>query len=868
MQREEIMPEDPNEAVAILSDEGPTTAPEATPVERLIAQEIETQPEPPSFILSPPRRKPGTFLVLAGVILPSVAIFIELTTRICAEEFFDPLPTIWHKILVIATPLANLLAIHELRRDRAEYHWRLGMASGLAIVISTFYTILYLPIMPIALLALVFAGLGILPLSPMFSLIASAILLRRLRALRRDGRGVYEPGEARLRGFGWGLAMTALILVAAEAPVILTRVWMSKAASDSQVERARAIDLLRRYGHERTLLAACAWRGEFASLFGVFLNSRYPLSVERAREIVYRVTGKPYGSARTDGFNAFAFDDRSPELDETGELRGRSQPDLSLAGSRIDGSFDPDAALGYLEWTMVFKNTATFQQEASARLALPPGGVVSRLTLWVNGEEREAAFAERGKVQAAYDSVVRTRRDPVLVTTNGGDIVNVQCFPVQPNGEMKIRLGVTAPMQIEMTNAVTGNEAGSEARSGARSAAQSEAWMRLPYFIERNFRMDDNVTHLVWIESKQQLESSSSSLKPEHPSANLFAVRGALSRAEMAKAFPAIRAVRSALVSEAWTRDPFSKTGELIAQRIEPKSSTTPMRAVFVIDGSAPMRDQAASIADALAKMPERGEFALLVASDEVVELAPMRPVTQANAAETAGALKRFDFRGGQDNLPALSRAWEIASQNPDSVIVWIHEPVPMLFNSTDDLRQRWERRPSGAHLFDLQTRRGANLIADNLSGVAAVNRIVRMGDAPQEMRRLFSRFSGGSQQFTVTRSKLPGVRQGTSSDSKETSKHLARLWAFDEVANLLRLGDAKSSDAAMKLASSYQIVTPLTGAVVLETQEQYRRAGLEPVSPGTVPTIPEPEEWLLMLSALLILSWILFRRRFACRAV
>jgi hypothetical protein len=93
-------------------------------------------------------------------------------------------------------------------------------------------------------------------------------------------------------------------------------------------------------------------------------------------------------------------------------------------------------------------------------------------------------------------------------------------------------------------------------------------------------------------------------------------------------------------------------------------------------------------------------------------------------------------------------------------------------------------------------------------------------------------------------------------------------LWAFDEVTNLLRLGDGRSSDTAMKLASSYQLVTPLTGAVVLETQEQYQRAGLEPVNPGTVPTIPEPEEWLLMLSALLVLSWILIRRRFSCRAV
>jgi vault protein inter-alpha-trypsin-like protein len=467
------MPENPNDPVAVLSDEDSASAPEATPVERLIAQDVEAKPEAPSFFANPPRQKPGTFLVLAGVILPSVAIFIEFTTRICAEELFDPLPTIWHKMLVIATPLANLLVIYELRRDRAEYHWRLGLANGLAVVVSTFYTILYLPIMPIALLALVFAGLGILPLSPALSLIASALLLRRLLALRREGNEIYESGKARLRGFGWGLAMTALILVAAEVPVILTRVWMSKAASDSQAERARAIALLRRYGHERTLFAGPNRRGDFASFFGVFYNAKYPVSVERAREIVYRVTGKTYDLLRDERPNVFAFNDPVRVLDETGELRGSSQPNLSLASSRIEGSFDPDAALGYLEWTMVFKNTSAFQQEARARLALPPGGVVSRLTLWVNGEEREAAFAERGKVQAAYDSVVRTRRDPVLVTTQGGDIVNVQCFPVQPNGEMKIRLGVTAPMQIEMTTAGAADQIG----------AQSEAWMRLPYFI-------------------------------------------------------------------------------------------------------------------------------------------------------------------------------------------------------------------------------------------------------------------------------------------------------------------------------------------------------------------------------------------------
>ncbi len=77
-------------------------------------------------------------------------------------------------------------------------------------------------------------------------------------------------------------------------------------------------------------------------------------------------------------------------------------------------------------------------------MILPPGGVVSRLTLWVDGEEREAAYAGRAKVKKAYKKVVERRRDPVLVTTCGKDRILVQCFPVPSNGgTMKIKVGIT-----------------------------------------------------------------------------------------------------------------------------------------------------------------------------------------------------------------------------------------------------------------------------------------------------------------------------------------------------------------------------------------------------------------------------------------
>lgn len=49
---------------------------------------------------------------------------------------------------------------------------------------------------------------------------------------------------------------------------------------------------------------------------------------------------------------------------------------------------------------------------------------------------------------------------------------------------------------------------------------------------------------------------------------------------------------------------------------------------------------------------------------------------------------------------------------------------------------------------------------------------------------------------------------------------------------------------------------------MVLETAAQYKAAGLEPVDPDTVPTIPEPEVWAMMIIAAAVLGVVLIRRR------
>jgi len=69
---------------------------------------------------------------------------------------------------------------------------------------------------------------------------------------------------------------------------------------------------------------------------------------------------------------------------------------------------------------------------------------------------------------------------------------------------------------------------------------------------------------------------------------------------------------------------------------------------------------------------------------------------------------------------------------------------------------------------------------------------------------------------------------------------------------------------AAVALASRYHLVTPVSGAVVLETQQQYDESRLTPVSQAqaTVPTVPEPHEWALLLVACAMLAWFSWRGR------
>jgi hypothetical protein len=218
--------------------------------------------------------------------------------------------------------------------------------------------------------------------------------------------------------------------------------------------------------------------------------------------------------------------------------------------------------------------------------------------------------------------------------------------------------------------------------------------------------------------------------------------------------------------------------------------------------------------------------------------------------------------------VEALEAAWDLCLRKPGGAVVWVHGPHPVELSSPGGLAQRFRRRPAdqgGVRLFSLGLIPGPNRIAeslDNASGYIEVNPLASWEETlryvlgslrSQDVIREYRLNEGGGTEALSG----PGVVS-----SATTSRHLVRLAVFDRVRQLARSVNKDDLRKAADLAVHTRLVTPVSGAVVLEQDSQYARYGLDPYADEeAIPAIPEPEEWALMTIALLALVVLYMRR-------
>ncbi len=775
-------------------------------------------------------------LWLFGVALPLGVLAFELLAGFCAEALFDPIPTWLHALLIALVPIANAWALLATRPQReSERAFRIaGRLNGIALGISAYYALQFAIITPFAFIALIF-GAGLLPLAPLLAFLSASALRGRLvhAGIRRPFLWPFAGRTIPVRPVTpwYKTALPAFVLlVLLSLPRLAVQIGIEPANDPDPAVRARAVWFLRAFGSRDLLLRKCYRQGENADLTSLLTQKLFGASptTADAQNAYYRVTGNPYGAVpppRLKGLRGQELIDSEwfdPALG--GDQVAARVRGLALAQSRLDGRVDSASGCAYLEWTLEFRNASKTAREARALIDLPPGAVVSRVTLWIDDEPREAAFGGRSQTRQAYRQVaVRQRRDPVLVTTAGPDRVLLQCFPVPADGSLKTRIGITAPLLVP-------------------DAAQGVAALRLPAFAEQNFGGAPKVQTSVWLESDRPALAVGAGLHVES-AGNVPAIRGQIPADASAPAVclqvPLEQPYRPVL-----SRDERLPADTAILQTLEGPAvpAAFPPALAVVVDGSARMAPYAkALVQDVLGRIPPDTAVCTILARDlpEVLSGIP-----------SADALR---FAGGCDNGAALVAAAEWSATNGFAPILWLHAAQPLESGESEALRQIADFSRGQLAIYSHQFGPGANRIAEKLADQRLIRAIPVLAGATDIVDYLQHKAGRWQRERLSGANRPAGVPVGSS--------HVARLWAADEIAWLSDPNRKIYRAEAVDLAQTFQLVTPVSGAVVLETAAQYKANDLTPADPATVPGIvPEPATGLLLLGGASLL--LALRRR------
>jgi hypothetical protein len=208
------------------------------------------------------------------------------------------------------------------------------------------------------------------------------------------------------------------------------------------------------------------------------------------------------------------------------------------------------------------------------------------------------------------------------------------------------------------------------------------------------------------------------------------------------------------------------------------------------------------------------------------------------------------------DAAPALEQALD----DGGSAVVWIAGTQAVKMAGMERVRQALERAQGEIRLSVLATG-GENVLLRELNGLPDVQSVPRAGSIGEDLRRFFVNWQPGAREYIIERRAVPAG--DVPGDALRGSSHVVRLWAAEEAGRIAESDRAR----AVALATGHQIVTPWTGAVVLENAAQYRQNELDPAKSGSTPAItPEPGTWAMI--AIGVSGLAIWRARSTRRAV
>lgn len=121
-----------------------------------------------------------------------------------------------------------------------------------------------------------------------------------------------------------------------------------------------------------------------------------------------------------------------------------SDPDgQALTLEKLDVRAAVQGMLSLTELELVFRNPNPRRMEGRFNCVLPNGATISRFAKEVNGVLMEGEVVERLKANQVYDAILHEMRDPALLEQDQGNRFSARIFPIEANGTVRLVLSYT-----------------------------------------------------------------------------------------------------------------------------------------------------------------------------------------------------------------------------------------------------------------------------------------------------------------------------------------------------------------------------------------------------------------------------------------
>ncbi len=513
-----------------------------------------------------------------------------------------------------------------------------------------------------------------------------------------------------------------------------------------------------------------------------------------------------------------------------------SGDNLSTANVTTYARIYPDFRMAYTEKTLKIHYTKMNNdrweepQEALYTFYLPEGGVVSSLSLWINGKEEKGYLTTKAKADSAYKTVVGVeRRDPSLVHWQEGNTITVRVFPCTSAEDRQFKIGITAPLK-----------------------KQDDILTYQSIYFQGH--ATENATESIKIQFTKDVSKLELPFTIDNAEVNNYFYEGDF------KPYWEVNFANQTLATQGFSFGGKTYTVKDYAQQYQNFEAQN----IYLDLNNSWNKSE---FEDILAATQTIKNIKIYAFQNKLIE------ITAANQEQIFEQMQKLNF-----SLFPLH-----IIKNPETSLVISKSEMPS--PNLKDLENSIFAAQLKSYLSNNISQICLYNLGENLSPYLKTLKELRVfnydnGTTENLISLLYKKQFVKNQEdasaIVITQAAIKLVetqtQNGSSIPKSDAPDHLLRLYTYNDIMRKIN-SDYFSSDYInenlISKASTAYIVSPLSSLIVLETQQDYDRFGikasensLQNASMKSSGAVPEPHEWALIICVLLVLSYLVLKGR------